>query len=103
MKTDPLFATKIDPPLKQKIQFSHSKMRGVASKGMITIEKWTTIRALKQEGHSIRSITKLLSVSRNTVRKALKAEKFPTYQRKEKEDKLIAPFEEIVREYVGKG
>ncbi|ABS22617.1 hypothetical protein TU51_12550 [Bacillus cytotoxicus] len=70
---------------------------------MITIEKWTTIRALKQEGHSIRSITKLLSVSRNTVRKALKAEKFPTYQRKEKEDKLIAPFEEIVREYVGKG
>ncbi|MFB5584998.1 hypothetical protein ETJ91_26690 [Bacillus albus] len=37
---------------------------------MITIEKWTAIRALKQEGHSIQSITKLLSVSRNTVRKA---------------------------------
>ncbi|PEA54948.1 hypothetical protein CON64_09655 [Bacillus pseudomycoides] len=70
---------------------------------MITIEKWTAIRALKQEGHSIRSITKLLNVSRNTVRKALKAEKVPTYQRKEKEDKLIVPFEEIIREYVGEG
>lgn len=70
---------------------------------MITIEKWTAIRALKQEGHSIRSITKLLNVSRNTVRKALKAEEVPTYQRKEKEDKLIVPFEEIIREYVGEG
>ncbi|PEZ00678.1 hypothetical protein CN326_22420 [Bacillus sp. AFS018417] len=37
------------------------------------------MRALKQEGHSIRSIIKLLNVSRNTVRKALKAEKGPIY------------------------
>jgi len=76
-------------------------MRGVIG-GMIKIDTWTKIRSLSREGHSIRSIAKMVGASRNTVRKALKESKVPKYTRTPSENKLIKGYEELVLEMMSK-
>ncbi|PEJ57997.1 hypothetical protein CN692_10940 [Bacillus sp. AFS002410] len=63
---------------------------------MITINTWTKIRSLSTEGHSIRSIARMVGASRNTVRKALKESNLPKYSRTPCENKLIREYEELV-------
>ncbi|WP_179865715.1 IS21 family transposase [Bacillus sp. AFS017336] len=69
---------------------------------MITINTWTKIRSLSTEGHSIRSIARMVGASRNTVRKALKESNLPKYSRTPCENKLIREYEELVLELMSK-
>jgi transposase len=48
-------------------------------KEMITLEEWASIKILSEKGHGIKKISKLLKVSRNTVRKALRSGSFKDY------------------------
>lgn len=65
---------------------------------MISIDKWTTIRTLHKEGHSKRAIAKMMGVSRNTVKRALRAEEVPKYKRAPRENKLLSGYEDKVFE-----
>ena len=50
---------------------------------MLSVEDWAEIRRLhRAEGLSIKAIARVLGVSRNTVRNALKADGPPRYQRR---------------------
>lgn len=67
---------------------------------MITVEAWTSIRYLHAQGKSIRAIARELSVTRNTVRAALRQERPPRYIRPKRPNPKLAPFaEEIQRMY----
>ena len=59
---------------------------------MITVEAWTTIRYLHAQGQSIRAIAKELSLSRNTVRTALRGDDPPRYVRPRRSNPQLAPF-----------
>lgn len=67
---------------------------------MITMEDWVTIKNLKSKNPDMgsRSIAKLLDLSRNTVKRALKSESGPIYLRKEKVNHDITPFESLINE-----
>lgn len=64
------------------------------------MEDWVTIRNLKKrnEGMGTRTIAKLIGVSRNTVKRALEAEEYPSYTRSGKVNELIDPFGEFIKE-----
>lgn len=71
------------------------------------MEIWTTIRCLHNKGESIRKIAKLLKISRNTVRKALRENESPKYVRENllesKCEKYRSDIEEMmfVKRYIG--
>ena len=66
---------------------------------MITLEDWVTIRNLHAKGHGKKTIAKILGISKNTVKAALKKDSRPTYQRNVSFDnKLIAPYVESINE-----
>jgi transposase len=65
---------------------------------MITVEAWTTIRYLHAQGKSVRSIASELSLSRNTVRCALRCDAPPRYSRPARPNPKLAPFAEQIRE-----
>lgn len=44
---------------------------------MIEMEKWAAIRQLNEQGYGKRRIARMLGVSRNTVKRALKGEDVP--------------------------
>ena len=48
---------------------------------MLTKERGMEIRILRRQGQSIRQISKTLGVSRNTVRRYLRSDVLPSYQR----------------------
>ncbi|MFW1759785.1 helix-turn-helix domain-containing protein, partial [Acinetobacter guillouiae] len=48
---------------------------------MLTLEQAVTIQILHQQGKSIKAISRELGVSRNTVRKYLRQNTTPQYQR----------------------
>jgi transposase len=48
-------------------------------KEMINVEEWASIKILKEKGNSIKQIAKILKMSRNTVRKALRNASFKDY------------------------
>jgi DNA-binding MarR family transcriptional regulator len=79
MKTDPLFPLKIDQPPKMYYPL-RNHLRG-GKRRMITMADWVTIKNLKSKnpGMESRSIAKLLGLSRNTVKRALKSENGPIY------------------------
>jgi len=47
---------------------------------MITMGKWTAIKQLNEQGYGKRAIARMLGVSRNTVKEALKQEDVPKYE-----------------------
>ncbi len=49
---------------------------------MITMRQWAAIRQLEKQGFGKRTIARMLGISRNTVRRALKQEDIPKYERK---------------------
>ena len=64
------------------------------------MEDWVTIKNLKSKNPDMgsRSIAKLLGLSRNTVKHALKSERGPVYLRKVKVNPDITPFESLIDE-----
>ncbi len=70
---------------------------------MLTVEGWTTIRYLHAQGLGVRAIARELSVTRQTVRRALRREGAPRYQRPTRANPKLEPFCAQVRElYFGK-
>ena len=67
-------------------------------KQVITMEDWVTIRNLKKlnPGLGSRQIAKLMRISRNTVRYALKRDSAPKYERRKKENPDILPFRDYI-------
>ncbi len=60
---------------------------------MITLEDWVTIRNLHAKGYGKRTIARMLGISKNTVKAALKRDNPPKYERNVTfENKLIAPY-----------
>jgi len=55
---------------------------------MLVAEKAVEIRVLRRQGKSIREIARMLDVSRNTVRRYLRSEGLPRYQREARPSKL---------------
>ena len=73
---------------------------------MINMEDWVTIRniKIKNPNYGTREIAKILGISRNTVKKALKSDEAPEYNRNIKINKELEPFTEFVKEsFVKKG
>ncbi len=62
------------------------------------MEGWTTIRYLHAQNKSIRAICKELGVTRKVVRRALRAEQPPHYQRPKRANPQLAPYEGNIRE-----
>ena len=57
---------------------------------MLVAEETVEIRVLRRQGRSIRAIARMLNVSRNTVRRYLRNEAPPQYERKARPGKLAA-------------
>ena len=55
---------------------------------MLVAEESVEIRVLKRQGKSIREIARVLAVSRNTVRRYLRGEGLPRYEREPRPSKL---------------
>ncbi|MGQ9595695.1 MAG: IS21 family transposase [Anaerolineae bacterium] len=64
---------------------------------MITVEAWTTIRYLKEQGRGIRAIAREVGVARNTVRKALRSDRPPKYTRPPRPNPQLAPYDGLIR------
>ncbi|NPV28349.1 MAG: IS21 family transposase [Firmicutes bacterium] len=65
---------------------------------MIKVDQWTTIRTLYNEGYGKKRIAKILGISVNTVRRALKDDTPPSYRRTKTTEQKILPYLEQVRE-----
>ena len=55
---------------------------------MLVAEEAVEIRVLRRQGKSIREIARMLNVSRNTVRRYLRGEGLPQYEREARPSKL---------------
>lgn len=69
---------------------------------MIKVDEWTTIRTLRTKGVSIRKISNLCKVSRNTVRRVIKEDTMRVYKRKPFENHVLKGFEEDIKDMVEK-
>lgn len=67
---------------------------------MITMEDWVTIKNLKKRNNDmgIKTIARIMKISRNTVKRALNTDAVPLYQRKEIENPDVLPFKEYIYE-----
>ena len=65
---------------------------------MITMGKWAAIRELNEQGYGKRTIARMFGVSRNTVKRVLKQENIPKYERQKLPPKKIDPFLESAKE-----
>ena len=59
---------------------------------MLGVEAWTTIRYLNSQGVGIRAICRHLGVSRTAVRRALRSEGPPQYQRPVRRQYHLVPW-----------
>ena len=59
---------------------------------MLTLEQAVTIQILHQQSKSIKAITRELGVSRNTVRKYLRQNTTPHYQRIQPRISILDPY-----------
>ena len=71
---------------------------GEAGKGMLTVEGWTTIRYLHAQGLGVRAICRELGVARKTVRRALRGDGAPKYERPPRPNAQLEPFAAQIRE-----
>jgi len=76
-------------------------------KEVISMEDWVTIRNFKKINPYLgtRSIAKQLNISRNTVKRALAAEAYPSYKERERKANLqLTPFYDFIKKsYVVRG
>jgi transposase len=66
---------------------------------MLVAEEAVEIRVLRRQGKSIREIARVLDVSRNTVRRYLRVEGLPRYEREARGSKLD-PYKHYIDERV---
>ena len=66
---------------------------------MLVAEEAVEIRVLRRQGKSIREIARMLEVSRNTVRRYLRGEGLPRYEREARPSKLD-PYKHYIEERV---
>jgi len=66
---------------------------------MLLAEEAVEIRVLRRQGRSIREIARTLKVSRNTVRRYLRRERLPRYERQARPSKLD-PYKHYINERV---
>src|SRR6266851_3462811 len=66
---------------------------------MLVAEEAVEIRVLRRQGKSIREIARMLEVSRNTVRRYLRVEGLPRYEREARPSKLD-PYQHYIDERV---
>ncbi|EHN8993901.1 IS21-like element ISEc57 family transposase [Salmonella enterica subsp. enterica serovar Infantis] len=59
---------------------------------MLTLEQAVTIQILHQQGQSIKAISRELGISRNTVRKYLRSQVTPKYQRTQSKVSILEPY-----------
>lgn len=59
---------------------------------MLSVEGWTTIRYLHAQGLGLRTIATKLNLSRNTVRRAIRAESVPARTRAKRPNTQLEPF-----------
>ena len=64
------------------------RLGGSGELGMIKWEPWMEIKDLRNQGHSIRAIAKMMGVSRNTVRKVLDQSTPAVFSKPERSSKL---------------
>lgn len=62
------------------------------------MEDRTTIKNLYSRGYGKKTIAKMLNISKNTVKKALAQEEVPQYKGRFYTDKLLAPYEDQIKE-----
>lgn len=67
---------------------------------MISYEETMQIKILLRQGHSIREISKLLKISRNTVRRYLRKEGKPSYKQRPGRPSKLSPFYDYLKERV---
>lgn len=67
---------------------------------MISYEETMQVKILFKQGKSIREISKLLKVSRNTVRRYLREEGKPSYKCRPKRQSKLAPFYSYLQERI---
>jgi transposase len=63
---------------------------------MISMEEWTTIRCLAVQGWGSRRIARELGISRNTVRRAIRAHSPPKYERARRVNPQLEPFRDEI-------
>lgn len=67
---------------------------------MLNDEEYMQIKILIKQGKSIREISRILKMSRNTVRRYLKAEQKPSYKVRDKKISKVVPFHGYLQERV---
>jgi transposase len=68
---------------------------------VITLDEWAEIRRLhRSESLGIKAIARKLGISKNTVRRALRAEEIPRYQRAPK-GSIVDAAEPVIRQRHG--
>jgi len=65
---------------------------------VLTYDTWAQIRALHQQGHSIRQIARGLDVARNTVREALRSATPPRYRPRAARPSVVDPYRAYLAE-----
>jgi transposase len=68
---------------------------------MIITEVFMNIRYMHDKGYSIRQIARTLGIHRKTVKNHLKQDSFPQYQKRERKMSVLAPYEQIIKDYLG--
>jgi len=66
-------------------------------RGVLSMEKWTTIRYLRSQGKGIRAIARETGASRQAGRRAIAAESEPRYSRKPATETKLEPHHELIR------
>ena len=64
---------------------------------MISVEAWTTIRYLKAQGLGTRKIAVQAGVARNTVKRAIRSEGPPKYERPPRPNPKLEPLRDVIR------
>ena len=59
---------------------------------MLTQDLWSEIRFMRKMGKSIKKISRVLSISKNTVRKALRSDLYQPYTRENSKPGLLSEF-----------
>jgi transposase len=67
---------------------------------MLVAEEALEIRVLRRQGKSIREIARMLDVSRNTVRRYLRGEVLPHYEREPRRPSKLDPYKRYIDERV---
>ena len=67
---------------------------------MISKEVFMDIVAMYRTGHSIRKIARVTGIHRNTIKKYIKGDLFPQYQKKKSKESILGPYQQIIKDYL---